>query len=182
MATGAAWWACMEEPGNEANCSVFRETWGTTTDISSIYILNTVIIYKETPSNVHMNPQLRVRCFLKNNHGNVGGSLLAQMQLKLYITESHIITMYLLLPPEIPTVLNSSAGIASTDWDVEPLLVLPSGEEAMLFAVVVGDPCPTVQWRLNGTGISNCPVCVNSHHSWCWYLSVNAMSIRVYTL
>jgi len=53
----------------------------------------------------------------------------------------------------MPTVLNSSAVIASKDRDVGPLLVVPSGEEAMLFAVVMGDPCPTVRWRLNGTGI-----------------------------
>ena len=50
-------------------------------------------------------------------------------------------------------MLNSSAGIAARDRDVGPLLVVPSGEEAMLFAVVVGDPCPTVRWSLDGTGI-----------------------------
>ena len=54
----------------------------------------------------------------------------------------------------IPTVQSSTADIAVLDRDVGPLLVVPNGEDVTLFAVVTADPCPTIQWRLNKSSIS----------------------------
>ena len=52
----------------------------------------------------------------------------------------------------IPTVQSSTAAdIAVPDRDVGRLLVVPNGEDATLFAVVAADPCPTIQWKLNGS-------------------------------
>ena len=55
----------------------------------------------------------------------------------------------------LPVVQSSSAETAVHDRDVGPLLVVPSGREAILFAVVTAYPCPTTQWRLNGSSISH---------------------------
>ena len=54
----------------------------------------------------------------------------------------------------IPTVQSSTTDIAVLDRDVGPLLVVPNGEDVTLFAVVTADPCPTIQWRLNKSSIS----------------------------
>ena len=36
-----------------------------------------------------------------------------------------------------------------------PLLVAPTdGGDAILFAVVIADPCPTIQWVVNGSAVS----------------------------
>ena len=38
----------------------------------------------------------------------------------------------------------------------KPLLVSNSdGEQVTLFAVVTADPCPSIQWRLNGSAVSD---------------------------
>ena len=52
----------------------------------------------------------------------------------------------------------SSSQFLSVDPIIgERLLVAPSvGGQVVLFAAVMNaDPCPTIQWRLNGTAISN---------------------------
>ena len=51
----------------------------------------------------------------------------------------------------------SSSRFLSVDPIIgERLLVAPSvGGQVVLFAVVTADPCPTIQWRVNGTAISN---------------------------
>ena len=51
----------------------------------------------------------------------------------------------------------STAGFLTEDRDVgKPLLVAPSvGGQVTLFAVVCADPCPIIQWRLNGSNITN---------------------------
>ena len=44
-----------------------------------------------------------------------------------------------------------------------PLLVAPSvGGNAMLFAVVTADPCPTIQWMVNGTAVSGAGYTLNN--------------------
>ena len=53
--------------------------------------------------------------------------------------------------PVMPTVNSSTANITVRDRDVGPLLVVPSGEDVTLFAVVTADPCPTIHWKLNGS-------------------------------
>ena len=60
-------------------------------------------------------------------------------------------------PSEIMAVSSSSSDIHATDSGLGlPLLVAPTdGGDAILFAVVTAaDPCPTIQWRLNGTAVS----------------------------
>ena len=54
---------------------------------------------------------------------------------------------------EIMAVSSSSSDIYAMDTGIGlPLLVAPSdGGDAVLFAEVTADPCPTIQWRLNGT-------------------------------
>ena len=38
----------------------------------------------------------------------------------------------------------------------KPLLVAPSaGRQVTLYAVVIADPCPSIQWRLNRSAVSN---------------------------
>ena len=38
----------------------------------------------------------------------------------------------------------------------KPLLVVPRvGGQVKLFAVVTADPCPSIQWRLNGSAVPN---------------------------
>ena len=55
----------------------------------------------------------------------------------------------------IPVVIDSSSEVAVVDDYEGPLVVVPSGEETTtLFALVTADPCPTIQWRLNGNNIS----------------------------
>ena len=51
----------------------------------------------------------------------------------------------------------STAGFLTEDRDIEkPLLVAQSvGGQVTLFAVVTADPCPTIEWRLNGSNITN---------------------------
>ena len=44
-----------------------------------------------------------------------------------------------------------------------PLLVAPSdGGNAVLFAVVTADPCPTIEWRVNGTAIGSVGYTLNN--------------------
>ena len=44
-----------------------------------------------------------------------------------------------------------------------PLLVAPSvGGDAILFAVVSADPCPTIEWRVNGTAVSGAGYTLNN--------------------
>ena len=53
-------------------------------------------------------------------------------------------------------VSSSSSDIHAIDIGLGlPLLVAPSvGGNAVLFAVVTADSCPTIEWRLNGTAVS----------------------------
>ena len=57
---------------------------------------------------------------------------------------------------EIMAVSSSSSDIHAVDTAIGlPLLVAPSvGGNAILFAVVTADPCPTIQWTVNGTAVS----------------------------
>ena len=44
-----------------------------------------------------------------------------------------------------------------------PLLVAPiDGGNAVLFAVVTADPCPTIEWRVNGTAVSGAGYTLNN--------------------
>ena len=44
-----------------------------------------------------------------------------------------------------------------------PLLVAPSdGGDAVLFAVVTADPCPTIQWTVNGSDIGSAGYTLNN--------------------
>ena len=44
-----------------------------------------------------------------------------------------------------------------------PLLVAPSdGGNAILFAVVTADPCPTIQWMVNGSAVSGAGYTLNN--------------------
>ena len=54
-------------------------------------------------------------------------------------------------------VLGTSSQNLTVDSDLgKPLLVAPRvGGQVTLFAVVTADPCPTIQWRLNGSAISH---------------------------
>ena len=54
-------------------------------------------------------------------------------------------------------VSSSSSDIHAMDIGLGlPLLVAPSdGGNAILFAVVTADPCPTIEWRVNGTAIGS---------------------------
>ena len=51
----------------------------------------------------------------------------------------------------------STSDLVRMDRDLgKPLLVSNSdGGQVSLFAVVTADPCPTIQWRLNGSAVSN---------------------------
>ena len=55
----------------------------------------------------------------------------------------------------IPVVTATSYDEQTTDRDVgKPVLVSTgSGRSVVLSAVVTADPCPSVQWRMNGTNI-----------------------------
>ena len=58
-------------------------------------------------------------------------------------------------PSALPVVTATSFDDLGTNRDIgKPVLVAgSSGRSVVLFAVVTADPCPTVQWRLNGTNI-----------------------------
>ena len=57
----------------------------------------------------------------------------------------------------IPAVSLSSSDDLTVDSIIrKPLLVAPSvGAEVILYAVVTAVPCPSIQWRLNGSAVSN---------------------------
>ena len=57
---------------------------------------------------------------------------------------------------EIMPVSSSSSDIHPMDIVLRlPLLVAPRvGGQVTLFAVVTADPCPTIEWRVNGTAVS----------------------------
>ena len=57
----------------------------------------------------------------------------------------------------IPAVSLSSSDDLTVDSIIrKPLLVAPSvGAEVILYAEVTADPCPSIQWRLNGSAVSN---------------------------
>ena len=56
----------------------------------------------------------------------------------------------------IPAVSLSSSDDLTVDSIIrKPLLVAPSvGAEVILYAVVTAVPCPSIQWRVNGTAVS----------------------------
>ena len=58
---------------------------------------------------------------------------------------------------EIMAVSSSSSDIHAMDIGIGlPLFVAPTdGGDAVLFAVVTADPCPTIQWTMNGSDISS---------------------------
>ena len=79
-------------------------------------------------------------------------------------THTHTHTMHTLhlcsltlLPLAKPAVsISSSANLTVDSIIGKPLLVAPIVEgQVTLFAVVTADPCPTIQWRLNGSAVSN---------------------------
>ena len=57
----------------------------------------------------------------------------------------------------IPAVSLSSSDDLTVDSIIgKPLLVAPSvGVEVILYAEVTADPCPSIQWRLNGSAVRN---------------------------
>ena len=57
----------------------------------------------------------------------------------------------------IMAVSSSSSDIYAMDIGIGlPLLVVPTdGGSAILFAVVTADPCPTIQWMVNGSTLNN---------------------------
>ena len=59
-------------------------------------------------------------------------------------------------PSALFAVLATSSQNLTVDRDLgKPLLVAPRvGGQVILFAVVTADPCPTIQWRLNGSAIN----------------------------
>ena len=70
-----------------------------------------------------------------------------------------------------------------------PLLVAPTdGGDAVLFAVVTADPCPTVQWTVNGTAVSGVGYTLNNPcssppgtNSFNFTLTITATSVRTGT-
>ena len=56
----------------------------------------------------------------------------------------------------IPTVSSSSSDDLTLDMGLgKPLLVASSvGGQVILFAVVTADPCPSIQWMVNGSAVS----------------------------
>ena len=65
---------------------------------------------------------------------------------------------------EIMAVSSSSSDIHAMDIGLGlPLLVASSdGGNAVLFAEVTADPCPTIQWRVNGTAIGSAGYTLNN--------------------
>ena len=52
--------------------------------------------------------------------------------------------------------MSSSANLTVDSIVGKPLLVAPSvGAQVTLFAVVTADPCPSIQWKLNGSAVRN---------------------------
>ena len=76
-------------------------------------------------------------------------------------THTHTHTLYLcsltFSPLAKPAVSRSSSDLLTTDPIIgKPLLVaLRVGGQVTLFAVVTADPCPTIQWRVNGSAVSS---------------------------
>ena len=58
----------------------------------------------------------------------------------------------------------SSSDLLATDSVIGlPLLVAPIvGGNAVLFAVVTADPCPTIHWRVNGSNIGSAGYTLNN--------------------
>ena len=76
----------------------------------------------------------------------------------MHNTRTHMHLCSLTLSPLAkPTVSRSSSDLLATDSIIrKPLLVAPStGEQVTLFAEVTAEPCPTVQWMVNGSAVSN---------------------------
>ena len=64
----------------------------------------------------------------------------------------------------IMAVSSSSSDIHAMDIGIGlPLLVAPSdGADAVLFAVVTADPCPSIQWTVNGSDIGSAGYTLNN--------------------
>ena len=60
-------------------------------------------------------------------------------------------------PSALFAVLTTSSQNLTIDRELgKPLLVAPKvGAQVTLFAVVTSDSCPTIQWRVNGSVVSN---------------------------
>ena len=91
---------------------------------------------------------------------------------------------------EIMAVSASSSDIYTMDTGIGlPLLVAPSdGGNAVLFAVATADPCPSIQWRLNGTAVSGVGYTLNNPcfsppgtTSFNFTLTITATSVRTGT-
>ena len=85
---------------------------------------------------------------------------------------------------------SSSSDIHAIDIGLGlPLLVAPSdGGNAVLFAVVTADPCPTIEWRVNGTAVSGAGYTLNNPcsspagtTSFNFTLTITATSARIGT-
>ena len=65
---------------------------------------------------------------------------------------------------EIMAVSSSSSDTHTMDIGIGlPLLVAPTdGGNAVLFAVVTADPCPTIQWMVNGSAVSGAGYTTNN--------------------
>ena len=61
-------------------------------------------------------------------------------------------------------VSSSSSDIHALDTGLGlPLLVAPSdGADAVLFAVVTADPCPSIQWTVNGSAVTGAGYTTNN--------------------
>ena len=62
---------------------------------------------------------------------------------------------------------SSSSDIHAMDTGIGlPLLVAPTdGGNAVLYAVVTADPCPTIQWMVNGSAVSGAGYILNNPSS-----------------
>ena len=105
------------------------------------------------------------QCFAGNVVGRTQRSLSLQVRtpgktLPIYLhtqASTHAIPA---LPPSLSAIpdvsASSSEGLIVDSIIGKPLLVAPSdGGHVTLFAVVTADPCPTTEWRLNGSAVSN---------------------------
>ena len=75
-------------------------------------------------------------------------------------SQIYLLFWYLYTPLSIsviPAVSLSSSDDLTVDSIIrKPLLVAPSvGADVILYVVVSADPCPSIQWRLNGGAVSN---------------------------
>ena len=77
---------------------------------------------------------------------------------------AHIHYFLFLSSSEIMAVSSSSSDIHTMDTGIGlPLLVAPTdGGNAVLFAVVTADPCPTIQWTVNGSDIGSAGYALNN--------------------